>query len=126
MPFGDLLQKDEATVAVRDYMVEGGRFDHHLFHFANVIQRRRAAVGIPDGFLFGPKMTYADVALFYFLEACKQQFATGTPFPYWHDPCRRAAVEVCESYLVSCLRVENLRAYCTSERRRPWAGDSCM
>ena len=97
-------------------------------HFASFINLRRAATGKVDGFLFGTgdRISYADIALYYMIEAMQQQFAEATPFPYWREPCRAAAVDVLESFLATCQKVDNLRAYIESDRRKPWAGDSCM
>ena len=122
------IQKDEAVVAVKEFCEPGTRFDHWICHFAHFVNHRRAKCGKADGFLFGKgkKISFADISLYYMIEAMQQQYADGTPFPYWSDPSRAGTVKVLESFLATCRTVDNLRKYVESDRRKPWAGDSCM
>ena len=110
------LQKDEAAVAVAEFVKEGGRLDRWLAHFATLVDHR------PGGrYLFGDTITYADCALYHVLDAAMSQFPDA-----WDKPSREKLRATLEPYMKLITMHVTLGAYLKADDRAPWAGDSMM
>merc|ERR1712129_47066 len=75
------------------------------------------------GFLFGSKVSCADIVLFYGLEACIAQFNTDFYSKVWDN---MTTIPRCKKFVDLMKQRPNLGAYLVSDRCAPWAGDLLM
>eukprot|EP00439_Symbiodinium_sp_Y106_P066456 s1888_g10.t2 len=109
-------QKDEADTKSKAWC--DGRMTVWLQHFEKVVKRAGAEKPIAGG----SNITYADFMLFHALDATEAQFNTDFYGHAW-DAVSIPHLKAYKSWFASRPR---LQAYFTSERRKPWAGDSMM
>jgi len=88
-----------------------------LQHFEKVVKR---ADGKP--LAGGPRITYADFAVFHVLDATEAQFNNEAFGFAWTTE----DIPACKAFKAIFEQRANLQAYFSSERRLPWAGDSMM
>jgi len=109
-------QKEEADKSSKEWAQ--ARLPVWLGHFEKVV-RRLCPAG--DGPLF-QSMSYADVALFFVLDAAEAQFNTDFYGRAWDS----APVPTLKAWKAWVAARPRIAAYQKSERCAPWAGDSMM
>jgi len=108
-------QKEEGDKASKAWTEK--RMQVWLQHFEKTVKRN---AGKPVA--GGPKLTYADFALFHVLDACQSQFN----IEFYEFCWDKADIPALKAFKAAMEERPNLKAYFASDRRMPWAGDSMM
>jgi len=110
-------QKAEGDAASKEFAT--ARLQMWLQHFEKVLKRNPSPANPVAG---GANVTYADFALWHVLDATKAQFDTEFYGLAWTS----AEIPSLKAYHTWFGARQSLKAYFSSERCPPWAGDSMM